>query len=67
MGRGVWAQVPESFHAMGEQETLHPCYQSWASPCNRRSLNPSEDKITRNRMMQATEMKSVSGFQVGQV
>ena len=67
MGRRVWAQVPESFHAKGEQGNITPLLSVQASPCNRRSLNPPEDKITRNRMMHATEMKSVSGFQVGEV
>ena len=65
MGRGVWAQVPESFHAMGEQGNITPLLSVQASPCNRRSLNPPEDKITRNRMMHATEDEVCEWFPGG--
>ena len=49
----------------GSRETSHPYYQSWASPCNRSSPNPSEDKITRNRMMHATEDEVCEWFPGG--
>ena len=39
----------------GNRETSHPCYQSWASPCNRSSPNPSEDNTATNWIMHAME------------
>ena len=39
--------------------------EHWASPCNRRSLSPSEDNITRNRMMHATEDEVCEWFPGG--
>ena len=45
----------------GSMETSHPYFQSRAS----RSLNPSEDNITRNRMMNATEDEVCEWFPGG--
>ena len=39
----------------GKRETSHICYRSWASPCNRSSPNPSEDKTPTNGIMHAVE------------
>ena len=41
----------------GNRETSHTCYQSWASPCNRSTPNPSVDKTATNWIMHEIEVE----------